>query len=201
MPFEPFRSERLVYRAVETPEDDAFFQTIANDVSGYHNSNYDLAVPQSKKKAAEYQKRVAEEALLGVVFCVPKTDNEPGSQQELIPIGTVHLDAIKSMHIHHRITTLTIDVIPEYQGKGYGSEAITWALRWAFESANLHKVKIGVLGYNPRAKQLYEILGFKLEATMREDTWFQGQWYDNYWLGMLEREWRANQDKLRQTVQ
>lgn len=190
-----FCSERLTYRAVETPEDDAFFQVIANDVPGYQNSNWDLAVPQSRKQAASYQKAVAETRLLGVVFCITKQKPDAGGP-ELIPVGCLHLSRLSPGQQHHRNTMLAIDVIPEYQGRGFGSEAIRWALKWAFESAGLHKVKIGVFGYNMRAKSLYERLGFKLEATLREDTWFQGQWYDSYWLGMLDWEWREKQQSL-----
>lgn len=187
----PFHSARLVFRAVETPEDNDFFDILQKDPLGYANANFSISKPQSKKNASEYQKYVAEEAMLGVIFCLPATDPDT----KPTPIGCIHLDALKSNHAQHSHSTIGIAVVPAYQGKGYGGEAIRWILQWAFVSRRLHRVNIGCFGYNPGAKRLYERLGFVLEGCRREFVWFQGQWYDDFELGILASEWRERYGK------
>ena len=82
-----------------------------------------------------------------------------------------------------------MDIQSEYQGKGYGTEAIQWALNWAFQMAGLHRVNVACFEYNPGAARLYEKLGFVLEGRKRQALWFHGRWWDLIELGVLEGEW------------
>ncbi len=77
-----------------------------------------------------------------------------------------------------------------YQGQGYGSEAIKWALRFGFRHCNLHRIEIGGFGYNTGALRLYEKLGFKMEGRKRDFFWHDGAYWDLVGLSMLEEEWR-----------
>ena len=131
-----FRSARLIYRAVESPDDDILFQKIQADPLTFQNSNAKLKRPQSRKDAAEYQRVVAEDVLLGVVICIPPSD----PQSKPTPIGTVFLKTVA--FFHHRFTELGIDILSEYQGKGYGTEAIEWIVDWAFDVAGMHRINI-----------------------------------------------------------
>lgn len=126
MSLNPFRSANLIYRAVESPDDDALFLAIQTEPVDFINSNARLIRPQSRKDAANYQKEVAEEALLGVVICLPAStsDTKPTA------IGTIHLKPIMTGGAPHRFSEIGIDIVKGYQGKGYGSEAIEWCLDW-----------------------------------------------------------------------
>ena len=189
----PFSSARLVYRAVESPDDDAFFLSIQTEPTDFQNSNARLKRPQSRKDAKDYQKYVAEEALLGVVICLPHT--EPGPPQlPPTPIGTVHLKPLPSSLSQHRFTELGIDIVKGYQGQGYGSEATNWAVDWAFNVAGMHRVGLRSFEWNYGARKLYEKLGFKQEGITREQLYHNGRWWDDYQYGMLERDWRAMQE-------
>ena len=185
-PDHPFRSSRLTYRAAESPDDDAFFQSIQTDASGFENSNTRLIRPQSRKDAANYQKQVAEESLLGVVICLAPSD----TQDKPTPIGTLHLNPPPPFMTQHRFAELGIDIIPAYQGQGYGSEAIKWALQWAFTFAGVHRVQSRAFEWNGGARKLYTRLGFKHEGTSREQLFYKGRYWNDYQFGMLEREWR-----------
>ena len=101
---------------------------------------------------------------------------------------------------HHRSTSIGLNLLPAYQGKGYGSEAIRWALEWAFEEAGMHRVAIQAFEYNEGARRLYERLGFVHEGTLREAFWHRGRWWADYEYGMLEDEWRAKQAQKERTV-
>ena len=114
----------------------------------------------------------------------------------LTPIGQIHLSGTsKQQHAPHRTTEIGIDILPHYQGKGYGSEAIEWASRFAFESAGLHRVVIRAFEYNTGARRLYEKLGFVLEGRGRQAVWYRGRWWDDFSFAMLEAEWWEKQSK------
>ena len=91
---------------------------------------------------------------------------------------------------HHRNTMIGINIAPDYQGQGYGSEAVLWALEWAFRHANMHRVEIGAVAYNEGAWKLYERLGFVHEGRKREAMWYDGEYHDLVLLGMLKKEWQ-----------
>jgi RimJ/RimL family protein N-acetyltransferase len=78
-------------------------------------------------------------------------------------------------------------------GRGYGTEAMCLILRFAFEELNLHRVTLGVFGYNPRAIRSYEKAGYQLEGTERQVLHRDGQRADMYIMGILREEWEKLQ--------
>ncbi|KAK3640755.1 hypothetical protein LTR56_004458 [Elasticomyces elasticus] len=190
---EPFRSARLIYRAAEPEEleDQKFFTKVQQEPLSYQNANVRLSKPQSSKSGKDYLKFVAEEALIGVIICLPAS--EEGASHT--PIGIIHLDKLAPHITHHRFAEIGLEIVTAYQGQGYGSEAIRWVLQFAFLTAGLHRVEIRAVGYNPGAVRLYERLGFKREGLIRERLWFGGKWWDEIQLGMLDSDWKAWQGK------
>ncbi|KAI7540827.1 hypothetical protein KC331_g8944 [Hortaea werneckii] len=191
----PFKSERLLYRAVE-PEDEAFFHRIAQDAFGMQNAEARISKPVSKAQTKDFMKQLMEEMLLSVVICLPATSTTEKDAPPT-PIGQMHLIALPPHHVHMRHTDIALDILPEYQRQGYGSEAIRWVLRWAFMSAGMHRIGLAAFEYNPGAAKLYERLGFTREGVMREGIWHEGRFWDEIQFGMLAREWRekyAEQD-------
>ena len=68
-----------------------------------------------------------------------------------------------------RCANLRLAQLPDYRGRGYGRDAIDQVLRYAFDGdgagddgPRLHRVQLDVLAINPRARALYESLGFVL---------------------------------------
>ncbi|RDW61325.1 hypothetical protein BP5796_11217 [Coleophoma crateriformis] len=194
----PFQSARLTYRAVEST-DEAFIHSLNLNPIDSANANSCLLKPASQKWSAKMHKYISENALLGVIICLkseetPETsekekEGEDGKKKELVPIGQVHLSHSKFGEVH-RGADIGIDIKTEYQGKGYGSEAINWILNWAFQSGGVHRVGIDAFEYNERACRLYEKLGFTRDGRLREAMWFDGRWWDSLEFSMLEQEWR-----------
>lgn len=196
-PRDPFRSQRLIYRAVMTPDDHHLFLAINNDRIGYQNSNMSNNRLPGAAQATKFQNQVAEDSLIGAVICLRGQDST-GRVYAGIGIGQINLKALPSTMQHHRFSEITIDILPEYQGKGYGSEAIRWALEFAFRRSGLHKVKIRAFEWNSGAVRLYERIGFKVEGRMREELWHDGRWWDGIELGMLESEWWELQEQMKE---
>ena len=78
---------------------------------------------------------------------------------------------------------------PEYRGKGYGTDAMRLALRFAFMELNLHRVTLDVFEYNPRAIRSYEKAGFQHEGRQREVLFRNGKRWDVLEMGILREEW------------
>lgn len=91
----------------------------------------------------------------------------------------------------HGVAWLGIGIGAEFQGQGYGGEAVSLVLDFAFRELNLYRVQLTVFAYNEHALKLYEKLGFVREGSFREALHRDGQRYDMLLYGILRREWEA----------
>lgn len=82
---------------------------------------------------------------------------------------------------------------PEHHGQGFGSDAATRMIQYAFEDRNLRRVAARVGSFNDASIGLLESLGFVREGTLRQAAWFRGEYHDMYWYGLLRKDWRAEQ--------
>jgi RimJ/RimL family protein N-acetyltransferase len=73
--------------------------------------------------------------------------------------------------------------------QGYGSEAISLLLDFAFGELRLRRVWLDVYDDNAGARRLYERLGFVREATFRRGLFRHGRFIDVHRLGILVEEW------------
>jgi [ribosomal protein S5]-alanine N-acetyltransferase len=78
---------------------------------------------------------------------------------------------------------------PEYLDKGYGTEASTLFLDYAFAVLGYHKINLDLFEYNARALAMYERLGFVVEGRRRENHWSRGRFWDDILMGVTAEEW------------
>jgi RimJ/RimL family protein N-acetyltransferase len=76
-----------------------------------------------------------------------------------------------------------------YLDRGYGSEASTLLLDYAFAVLGYHKINLDFFEYNARARAMYEKLGFVLEGRRRENHWSRGRFWDDILMGVTAEEW------------
>ncbi len=84
----------------------------------------------------------------------------------------------------------------DYWAKGYGREAITLLLDYAFRLRNIRKVWLQVHGNNPRAISAYKACGFIEEGRLRAHVWSNGHYVDLVQMGVLRDEWLPTQTSL-----
>jgi len=72
--------------------------------------------------------------------------------------------------------------------RGLGTEAVRLSVAHAFASG-LHRVELEVYDFNPRARHVYEKVGFRLEGTKRQALRFDDEWVDCHIMGLLASEW------------
>lgn len=80
---------------------------------------------------------------------------------------------------------------PTCWGRGFGTEATSLILGYAFEVLQLHRVDLCVLAYNQRAIRAYTKAGFVQEGIEREGVWLAGRWESDVWMSILEHGYRA----------
>lgn len=79
---------------------------------------------------------------------------------------------------------------PEGRGRGFGSEATSLVIDYAFENTNLNRISLDVLAFNPRARRAYEKAGFGYEGTSREAFRFDGEYIDDVLMAILRSDWK-----------
>ena len=103
-------------------------------------------------------------------------------------IGLVEIDGIS---YSNRFAWISIGFGADAErGKGYGFEALSMAINFAFNELNLERLQLNVISYNTAGIKLYEKLGFKKEGIYREAVLRDGVRSDLLLYGLLRREWK-----------
>lgn len=73
----------------------------------------------------------------------------------------------------------------QFNGKGYTTEAISLAVRYAFDEAKLHRVEAGVMPWNIGSMRALEKVGFNKEGIAQKSVKINGKWEDHQMFSML----------------
>jgi RimJ/RimL family protein N-acetyltransferase len=205
---------RLVYRAVvDTPETRVFLQAaLLDDPEVLGLGAPAVLRPQGTKFLDDVMEGFTKASLMSVLVCLAPEEKDPSNAEgstpgeedkrkkkaepwyknrpQPEPIGVVNMGpGADPFGAHHRGVSMGVMIAGPWQGRGYGSEAINWALDWAFRRANMHRVGLVCYGYNARALHVYQRLGFVEEGRVREKLFFDNGWHDEVQMGMLKSEW------------
>ena len=85
--------------------------------------------------------------------------------------------------------TLGYFVGEAHNGKGYATEAVGLTLRYAFETANLHRVQAGVIPRNVGSIKVLERSGFRFEGLALKYLNINGVWEDHRIYAITLEEW------------
>lgn len=77
----------------------------------------------------------------------------------------------------------------KHTGHGLGTEATRLMLSYAFDTVGVHRVELDVYAFNPRARRVYEKVGFVYEGTRRHALRWRGEWVDAMVMAMLVDDW------------
>ncbi|WP_124069819.1 GNAT family N-acetyltransferase [Filibacter tadaridae] len=107
-------------------------------------------------------------------------------KDEKVFIGTI---AVYLVNWKNGTCHVGVSIGPDFQEKGYGTDAMKVLLDFIFNYMNVNKVKLQVFGYNQRAIGSYEKCGFQLEGTFREELFRFGKYHDILVMGLLRKDW------------
>ncbi len=102
-------------------------------------------------------------------------------------VGSVFIHSIEAENRRARFAIEIFD--SSYWGRGVGRAATEETIRYAFESLRLHRLDLRVLTVNQRAIRCYERCGFRRECVQREVLRYEGEWYSDLWMSILESEY------------
>jgi RimJ/RimL family protein N-acetyltransferase len=71
------------------------------------------------------------------------------------------------------------------RGRGLGTEATRLIVEHGLTTMGLHRISLEVYDFNPRARHVYEKVGFVHEGTGREALLFDGEWIDVHYMAIL----------------
>ena len=163
--------DRIELQTVE-PEDSEFLRQWHNNPAIRNGLMFTM--PQNREQVESFVETDSEnDDWLNLLICL---DGEP--------IGVVELNEIR-----YQRGELVCWLIPEYQGDGYATEAISLLIGYAFDTLGLHRVYGRILESNGDSQRLAKRLGFSKEGEFREHVFAEGEHQNIAWYGMLENEW------------
>lgn len=169
------RGDRVTLRPVER-EDAEFIQR------GHNHPEVGVSLgldrPENESEA-ELSIESHEDDPLNVGLLVCLEDGE-----EPTPIGKVSLQ-----DLHHTRPELSYWVVPEYQGNGYGTEAVEVLVDYAFNAHEVRGLQAQAFAPNEGSVGVLETLGFTQEGTLRDARFRDGEYVDVVWYGLLREEW------------
>ncbi|MFJ6700551.1 GNAT family N-acetyltransferase [Streptomyces sp. NPDC091272] len=82
-----------------------------------------------------------------------------------------------------------ISLVPATHGRGLGTEATRLLVGHGFETLALHRISLEVYAFNPRARRVYEKVGFVAEGVLRDALLREGERVDATVMSILAPEW------------
>lgn len=82
------------------------------------------------------------------------------------------------------------NLLPEFWGQGFGTEAAQSLISYCFKDIKLHRVVAGVATENKRSIKLLEKVGMTREGLCRKILPIRGEWKDNFEYAILEDDLR-----------
>ncbi len=123
------------------------------------------------------------------------TTNSNGAAFAIYERATMTLVGSTNLHaMDHRHGTATFGIMigePTARGKGYGTEAASLMLDYAFTILDLHSVNLTVAGFNHAAQAAYRKAGFRECGRLRDHIRFAGKWWDQVWMDCLAHEFKS----------
>ncbi|MCQ4083985.1 GNAT family N-acetyltransferase [Streptomyces sp. RB6PN25] len=90
---------------------------------------------------------------------------------------------------HNRTAHLGISLLPDYRGRGYGSDVVRVLCEYGFAVRGLQRLQVETLADNAPMIAAATNAGFTIEGTIRRSAWVYGAFADEVVLGLLAHEW------------
>lgn len=78
---------------------------------------------------------------------------------------------------------------PRGRDRGLGTEATRLFINYLFSHTALKTLTLSVFDFNPRAKRVYEKLGFLVESIDENELEFEGEWIDSVNMKLTREDW------------
>lgn len=117
-----------------------------------------------------------------------ETSKIKGMVKKPTNLGTCGLTTISYIH---RTAEWSLLIAPDYQGNGYGSEALKLLLQHGFNDLGLDCIWGEIFTSNAASRRIAEKCGFKEEGKLRSRYYKNGKQIDSIMCSILRKEWDA----------
>lgn len=178
-PFKNLETERLFLRRIN--ENDA------EEVLALRGN------PEIMKYIPRPLAKTKEDALEHIAMIEEKIENNTGINWGITIKGS---DKIIGIIGHYRIqpenhrAEIGYMSLPEYNGKGYITEAIKAVVEYGFEEMNLHSIEAVIDPDNIASEKVLQKNGFVKEAHILENELWEGKFWDTVIYSLLKRNFK-----------
>jgi RimJ/RimL family protein N-acetyltransferase len=170
-------TKRLVLRPVE-PEDAEFLARLMEEIDLHDSSGpYSFIYPTSKEIEERWISQIGSRSDEAHMIIEKRAGRSP--------IGIISVIEIEKRNSSAQIG---IRMKEESWDQGYGTEAVRGAVKFMFESLNIHRVWLRADEENARAIRCHEKCGFTLEGVLRENHIRNGVWKSSVIMSILRGE-------------
>lgn len=81
---------------------------------------------------------------------------------------------------------------PRGRNRGLGTEVTQLVVDYIFKNTALNELTLSVFAFNPRAKKVYEKVGFVVESIDQNDLEIDGEWIDSINMKLTREDWAAS---------
>lgn len=178
---EPIIAQGSVYLRAAEREDIPLFVTWLNDnrTSRTLGARAPLSIPLEEQW---FDRMLADQGKGGYLFvaCLLEDDR---------PVGDVGLFDLDLVNGSAGLGIMVGDVADH--GRGLGTDMLRAMLSFGFGSLRLERIWLEVYEFNPRARRIYERVGFVVEGVLRHAAFLEGRYVDVDRMAILADEWRA----------
>lgn len=172
----PLTTARLVLRPLQ-PTDQEAFLSYRNDPEVIRYQSWTRITPEE-----------AQAFLQQAAVAVPG----PGQSLQLaitLSGGLLIGDCLLQLSADGQQGEISFTLSPLYQGQGYGLEAVTALLEYAFGTLKLHRISALTDARHTASAKLLMRLGMRREGHLWQSRQVRGEWQDELLYALLASEW------------
>lgn len=178
-PFQNLQTERLLLRRLTNNDVEEVFALRSN--------------PEIMKYIPRPLLKTKDEALAHIAMMEEKIENNIGINWGITIEGSDKIIGIIGLYQiqpeNHR-AEIGYMSLPEYNGKGYISEAIKAVIEYGFEEMSLHSIEAVIDPDNIASEKVLQKNGFVKEAHILENELWEGKFWDTVIYSLLRRNFK-----------
>lgn len=179
--FPLFTTRRLILRAIAPEDADALFALYGDDAVARWLDICTLTKPaEAAEIAAFFAERYANRS--GVRWGIALAE---------APAHLIGTCGYNGFDREHQRSEIGYDLAPAFWRRGIMAEALTAILDYGFGMLQLNRVEAITLPDNAASQALLQKLGFQREGTLRQRSYYRGQYQDDVHFGLLRADWEA----------
>ncbi|MDH4214222.1 MAG: GNAT family N-acetyltransferase [Candidatus Thorarchaeota archaeon] len=183
-PFPILETQRLILRQLTVDDSENWFKNLSDDEVAVLIGMEPLEnVEESKSIIKSFSDRY--EKRNGIAWAIVL-------KEDYTFIGTCSYEKIDK---ENRSGEIGYDLLKEYWGRGFMTEALRIIIEYGFENLNLNRIEAHTAAINMASRDLLRRLGFSEEGISRDSSFFRGEFRDDCYYSLLRREW-TNPNKI-----